>query len=183
MEVVWSRRQKRLVLQVPKSSVLIERNKLFSNSNRDLPLHYIFISGKPVIGKTIVPLWQSEVDCYRWKGISCNNQTGNVITLNLSSDYYRGNIDLSVLCELQYLEYLHFSFNNLEGQRIPKCIGSLGHLIDLILYGFVGSIPSELQNLSCLQTLDLYWNQNLIAKGPAMAFSSFLFEVPLHVTC
>ncbi|KAJ7949606.1 putative Leucine-rich receptor-like kinase family protein, partial [Quillaja saponaria] len=104
--------------------------------------------------------WESEVDCCRWEGISCNNRTGNVITLNLYYDNYslEGNIDLSVLCELQYLEYLDFSVKNLEGQRIPKCIGSLGHLTHLILHGFAGSIPSELQNLSSLQTLDLSVN-------------------------
>ncbi|KAJ7949603.1 Leucine-rich receptor-like kinase family protein [Quillaja saponaria] len=112
--------------------------------------------------------WESEVDCCRWKGISCNNRTGNVIALNLNSNYiFRDNIDPSILCELQYLEYLDLSYHNLEGQpRIPKCIDSLGHLTHLKLAsaGFVGSIPCELQNLSSLQTLDLSWNQNLTAN-------------------
>ncbi|KAJ7949594.1 putative Leucine-rich receptor-like kinase family protein [Quillaja saponaria] len=158
-----------LVLEVPKSSVLIERNKHFSKSNKDLPLpiHETTIPSRETSRSNILSSWESEVDCCRWEGISCNNRTGSVITLNLKF-YYRlgGEIDPSILCELQYLEYLDLSGNNLGGQRIPKCIGSLKHLINLSLAytGFVGSIPCEQQNLSSLQTLDLYGNYNLMAK-------------------
>ncbi|TKY50131.1 Serine/threonine-protein kinase BRI 2 [Spatholobus suberectus] len=59
-------------------------------------------------------------------------------------------------------------FNNstpLEEGDIPKCIGSLGQLIELKLAWnrFVGSIPHTLANLSNLQNLDLRYN-NLVTN-------------------
>ncbi|KAF7801458.1 receptor-like protein EIX2 [Senna tora] len=115
--------------------------------------------------------WKSEVDCCLWDGISCNNLTGHVTKLNIpvkgaiTDDGVGGNITSS-LCELQHLTHLDISFNSLEGSKIPKCIGSLVQLRELILSdnSLVGTIPNELGNLSNLHTLDLGWNENLIAN-------------------
>ncbi|XP_054789662.1 receptor-like protein 53 isoform X2 [Prosopis cineraria] len=108
----------------------------------------------------ILSSWEREVDCCEWKGISCNNLTGHVTHLNLTSSdrstKLKGTINAS-LCELQRLTLLDLSFNDFEGQMIPKCIGSLGDLTELKLRKakLTGIIPCELQSLSNLQTLDL----------------------------
>ncbi|KAM5573163.1 receptor-like protein EIX2 [Rosa sericea] len=114
--------------------------------------------------------WENKKDCCKWRGIDCNNQTGHVITLDLSSSYdpyinstkvplIRGEISPSLL-ELPYLNYLDLSYNDFEGTMIPKFIGSLSQLKELKLAyaNFSGPVPPQLGNLSDLHTLDLSFN-------------------------
>ncbi|PRQ18575.1 putative non-specific serine/threonine protein kinase [Rosa chinensis] len=116
----------------------------------------------------VLASWGSKKDCCTWRGIACNNQTGHVMTLNLSynsSDDYisaeaplRGEIDPSLL-ELRNLNYLDLSFNDFGGM-IPKFFGSLSQLKELKLAyaNFDGSVPPKIGNLSNLHTLDLSGN-------------------------
>ncbi|KAM5573898.1 hypothetical protein ABKV19_013439 [Rosa sericea] len=117
----------------------------------------------------VLASWESKKDCCEWREIACNNQTGHVITLNLSFNYsddyipakalLRGEIDPSLL-ELRYLNYLDLSFNDFRGIMIPKFIGSLIRLKELKLSraNFSGPVPPQLGNLSNLHTLDLGGN-------------------------
>ncbi|PRQ18567.1 putative leucine-rich repeat-containing, plant-type, leucine-rich repeat domain, L [Rosa chinensis] len=116
--------------------------------------------------------WKSEKDCCKWRGIACTNQTGHVITLDLSYSYYadstkwRGEISPSLL-ELRYLNYLDLSYNHFEGIMIPKFIGSLSQLKELKLAdaNFSGPVPPQLGNLSNLHTLDLSRNKYISSEN------------------
>ncbi|XP_016649748.1 PREDICTED: uncharacterized protein LOC107881151, partial [Prunus mume] len=60
--------------------------------------------------------WGSEAqkqDCCRWVGVSCSNQTGHVLQLDLSCE---------VIGEDYYLQ--DFSMNSISGS-IPKCLTNL----------------------------------------------------------
>ncbi|XP_059595583.1 receptor-like protein EIX2 [Vitis vinifera] len=112
--------------------------------------------------------WKGSNYCY-WKGISCENSTGFVISIDLHNPYPRENVyenwssmNLSgeispSLIKLKSLKYLDLSFNSFKAMPIPQFFGSLENLIYLNLSsaGFSGSIPSNLRNLSSLQYLYL----------------------------
>ncbi|KAJ3705047.1 hypothetical protein LUZ61_008752 [Rhynchospora tenuis] len=118
-------------------------------------------------------------ECCSWAGISCSNQTGQVVQLDLSIpnphlqdpgyniDGLRGKLSTSLL-DLSGLEYLDLSWNNLsEGTRVPDFLGSFKNLKYLNLSGtcFSGMIPPQLGNLSRLQYLDLSNNDGLMASA------------------
>ncbi|KAJ9697344.1 hypothetical protein PVL29_009241 [Vitis rotundifolia] len=85
---------------------------------------------------------EDKRDCCKWRGVECNNQTGHVIMLDLHAPIdgmgylhsLRGKIGTS-LAELQHLKHLNLSWNEFEG-----------------------ILPSQLGNLSNLQSLDLGFN-------------------------
>ncbi|KAL5543251.1 hypothetical protein UlMin_010961 [Ulmus minor] len=117
--------------------------------------------------------WEGQ-DCCRWKGVSCNQTTGHVIKLNLSSSnsdswcWYNtefpnysdrlglGKVDLSLM-ELKHLKYLDLSGNDFQHSKIPKFFGSLNKLryLNLSCTYFTGKVPHQLGNLTNLQVLDL----------------------------
>ncbi|PRQ54574.1 putative non-specific serine/threonine protein kinase [Rosa chinensis] len=127
-------------------------------------------------------------ECCQWTGISCNNRTGHVATVDLRNTYpyttdddqwnmaeyeescLGGKLINPSLLGLKHLSYLDLSSNDFQGIHIPKFIGELTSLrylnISRILFqlnSVVGEIPSSLGNLSNLNYLDL---------GSSFSFSS-----------
>nr|GLL43380.1 leucine-rich repeat receptor protein kinase EMS1-like [Ipomoea trifida] len=104
--------------------------------------------------------WVDRADCCtEWEGVVCDNVTGHVIELHLSTfedNLLRGKLS-SCLLEVKQLRYLDLSGLNFSESHIPNFIGSFVNLqyIDLSLTWFEGIIPHQLGNLSHLHTLRL----------------------------
>ncbi|XVF03760.1 hypothetical protein REPUB_Repub05bG0020900 [Reevesia pubescens] len=111
--------------------------------------------------------WDTK-DCCEWRGVECNNITGYVEQLDLQDKLFplTGTISPSLL-KLQHLNYLDLSGNNFKGSHVPEFIGSLKNLryLDLSMGNFRGPIPSQLGNLSMLETFYL-------GKGIYIGFAS-----------
>ncbi|KAL8109974.1 receptor-like protein EIX2 [Apium graveolens] len=137
----------------------------------------------------LLPSWNKEEDCCKWEGVGCDNRTGHVTHLYLSSLLYPSyhydsagyttyvSIGPSLL-HLSYLKYLDLSSNSLTG--IPKFIGSLTKLVHLDLSNtqtdtWKGkSFPYQIGNLTNLQHLDLSFSKDIFSNVPIPKFISSL---------
>ncbi|XP_021800606.1 probable LRR receptor-like serine/threonine-protein kinase At4g36180 [Prunus avium] len=117
--------------------------------------------------------WSSEAqkqDCCRWIGVSCSNQTGHVLQLDLSykvvgahswdNSLLEGKMISPELIELQHLHHLDLRGISFNGRQFPDFIGSLSNLryLDMSNTLFGGKFPSQVGNLTNLQHLDLSLN-------------------------
>nr|XP_048330842.1 receptor-like protein 6 [Ziziphus jujuba var. spinosa] len=114
--------------------------------------------------------WNSHgSNCCLWDGVQCDEQTGRVIGLDLSSSCLFVSINSnSTLFNLVHLQRLNLAGNNFNYSQIPAAIGSnrnlngylpeLHHRIplkELMLYesGFPGTLPSSIHMLDSLVLL------------------------------
>ncbi|KAA3472503.1 receptor-like protein 12 [Gossypium australe] len=106
-----------------------------------------------------VDSWDSQsLDCCSWDGIECDQNTGLVIGLDISSSCLYGSINsTSTLFRLVHLQKLNLAKNHFNYSVIPYALGNLSMLTNLNLSSseFSGQIPLEISNLHRLSSLDL----------------------------
>ncbi|GAY64363.1 hypothetical protein CUMW_232950 [Citrus unshiu] len=114
---------------------------------------------------TFIPSWKPEegnIDSCSWDGVQCNENTGRVIKVDLSSSCLQGSINSSSsLFTLVDLEWLDLSFNDFNGCKLLGQVMSYGKIlnifsdISLSSNRFDGEIPTSISNLKGLQILSL----------------------------
>ncbi|XP_048324119.2 receptor-like protein 6 [Ziziphus jujuba] len=112
--------------------------------------------------------WKEGTDCCKWDGIRCENETGNVIGLDLSCSWLKGPINSnSSLFLLKHLQNLNLAHNDLQQSKVLPEYGSLSSLTHLNLSSsnFNGTIPLELSRLSRLVSLDLSFGNSLTLES------------------
>ncbi|XP_014499549.1 receptor-like protein 12 [Vigna radiata var. radiata] len=110
----------------------------------------------------ILSTWINNTDCCKWKRIQCNSHTGHVQLLHLHGNYpytpyLGGEINVSSLIHLPYIQHIDLSRNYFALSYIPELMGSITNLryLDLFHSCFSGRIPSTLGNLLLLRYLNL----------------------------
>ncbi|WOH03123.1 hypothetical protein DCAR_0522517 [Daucus carota subsp. sativus] len=103
----------------------------------------------------------SSRDCCSWDGVECDDATGYVIGLDLSSSLMQATLhSKSTLFSLVHLQSLNLAENYFMNSSIPPEISRLSSLsfINLSNSLFSGQIPHELSGMSKLASLDLSFN-------------------------
>ncbi|TXG73728.1 hypothetical protein EZV62_002307 [Acer yangbiense] len=118
-------------------------------------------------------LWNLEEDgdCCLWDGVECNEDTGYVIKLDLTSSCLYGFINsTSTLFNLVHLQWLSLADNHFNGSKIPSEIKNLSKLshLNLSYSVFSGQIPSEILELSKLESLALGPDYDLELQKPGL---------------
>ncbi|KAM5554383.1 receptor-like protein 6 [Rosa sericea] len=109
--------------------------------------------------------WKSAGDqngsCCSWNGVECDEQTGHVIELDLSSSCLYGSFSSNnTLFSLVHLQRLNLADNDFNLSQIPTSIRNFPKLryLNLSYSIFSGHVPSEVLQLSKLSSLDLSRN-------------------------
>ncbi|ESR61036.1 hypothetical protein CICLE_v10017757mg, partial [Citrus x clementina] len=127
---------------------------------------------------------EQNSDCCSWDGIKCDEDTGHVISLNLSSSWLYGSINSSSsLFQLVHLEWLALADNHFNFSVIPSEIVNLSRLTRLSLSGsfFAGQIPAELLELSSLEVLVLSSNKlSLLTEATVNTYSKNINVIGLR---
>ena len=99
-----------------------------------------------------------DTDCCSWDGVECNEETGHVIGLDLSSSCLYGSmLSNSSLFSLVHLRRLNLAYNHFNSSQIPSGFSRLSGLtyLNLSSSSFSGQIPLNISVLSELTSLDL----------------------------
>ncbi|KAM5554380.1 receptor-like protein 49 [Rosa sericea] len=105
--------------------------------------------------------WKSNSSCCLWDGIECDDKTGHVIGLDLSSSCLYGSFSSNnTLFSLVHLQRLNLADNHFNISQIPTSIRNFPRLryLNLSYSVFSGHVPSEVSQLFQLSSLDLSQN-------------------------
>ncbi|KAM5554389.1 hypothetical protein ABKV19_022663 [Rosa sericea] len=105
--------------------------------------------------------WKSNSSCCSWDGVECDEKTGHVIGLDLSSSCLYGSFSSNnTLFSLVHLQRLNLADNHFNSSQIPTSIRNFPRLryLNLSYSVFSGHVPSEVSQLSELSSLDLSRN-------------------------
>ncbi|MED6205849.1 hypothetical protein PIB30_021485 [Stylosanthes scabra] len=107
--------------------------------------------------------WSAKKDCCSWNGVLCNNITGRVTHLLLEDSYLAGEINLSSLLQLEFLNFLDLNNNefkaiSVDNDNVTSFASYLEHL-DLSYNQIKGSIPNLIGQQKNLKQLNLSNNQ------------------------
>ncbi|GMI98569.1 receptor like protein 35 [Hibiscus trionum] len=175
----------------------VQRTCLYSERSALLRLKGSFILDRSASDYSKADSWKLDGwigrDCCSWDGVECDDNTGHVIGLDLSSSFLYGSIDSnSTLFQLHHLRRLNLFDNDFNGSEIPSAIGKLSELsqLNLSYSAFSGQFPYEVLQLSKLVMLDLSSNAYLSAELPEsignlkslshldLSFSSISGQIP-----
>ncbi|XP_068328415.1 receptor-like protein 33 [Pyrus communis] len=155
-----------------KESFIITRSASYSDDAYPKTLQWKLAEGR-------------NVSCCAWDGIVCDERTGHVIGLDLSSSCLLGSINSnSSLFRLVHLQVLNLADNDFSYSRIPTSIWNFPGLMYLNLSGssFSGQIPSQISQLAKLSSLDLSSTEGLTGHFPEFNTSSPLTSLYLRWT-
>ncbi|KAM5554361.1 receptor-like protein 6 [Rosa sericea] len=110
--------------------------------------------------------WKSNNSCCTWNGIECDEKTGHVIGLDLSSSCLYGSFSSNnTLFSLVHLQRLNLADNHFNFSQIPTSIRNFPRLryLNLSYSVFSGHVPSEVSQLSKLSSLDLSRNEDMFS--------------------
>ncbi|XP_039129132.1 receptor-like protein 6 [Dioscorea cayenensis subsp. rotundata] len=132
---------------------LLDLKKSFIMLNASTDIDYYFPA------TTSLPHWLPGTDCCGWEGVSCDEASDLVVSLDLSERYMGGNIMPSLfnLTSLQTLNLAYNSFNQLSAVLLLDLekLANLTHL-NLSYSGLlVGQVPISISRLTKLISLDL----------------------------
>ncbi|CAL5374713.1 unnamed protein product [Camellia sinensis] len=109
--------------------------------------------------------WKEGSDCCSWDGVECDNNTSQVIGLDLSCSWLLGTIrpNTTIFYYFPHLHSLNLAFNDFGMSPISSEFSRFTRLTHLNLShsSFSGKVPIEVSFLSKLISLDLSHNYDL----------------------
>ncbi|XP_028115872.1 receptor-like protein Cf-9 [Camellia sinensis] len=114
--------------------------------------------------------WKEGSDCCSWDGVECDNNTSQVIGLDLSCSWLLGTIhpNTTIFYYFPHLQSLNLAFNYFGMSPISSEFSRFTRLthLNLSLSSFSGKVPIEVSFLSKLVSLDLSYNYGLRLEEP-----------------
>ncbi|KAL7224306.1 hypothetical protein ACSBR1_025712 [Camellia fascicularis] len=149
------------------SSALLQFKQQFSFNKS---ASYLNCDSVGILSYPKMESWKEGSDCCSWDGVECDNNTSQVIGLDLSCSWLLGTIqpNTTIFYYFPHLQSLNLAFNDFGKSRISSEFGRFTRLTHLNLSdsSFSGKVPIEVSFLSKLISLDLSYNYGLRLEEP-----------------